>query len=66
MGGVSVLCFPVSAAASPQTRRAQTQSGKRSTPKNPPAAEKSGIFCPRAIEFITSIVEMPVWIISSG
>ena len=31
-----------------------------------PAAEKSGIFCPRAIEFITSMVPMPVWIISSG
>ena len=31
-----------------------------------PAAEKSGIFCPRATEFIVSIVEMPVWIISSG
>ena len=31
-----------------------------------PAAEKIGIFCPRAIEFITSIVEIPVWIISSG
>ena len=31
-----------------------------------PAAEKSGIFWPRAMEFITSIVEMPVWIISSG
>lgn len=31
-----------------------------------PAAEKIGIFCPRAIEFITSMVEMPVWIISSG
>lgn len=31
-----------------------------------PAAEKSGIFWPRAIEFITSMVEMPVWIISSG
>jgi hypothetical protein len=25
-----------------------------------PAAEKSGIFCPRAIEFITSMEEMPV------
>jgi hypothetical protein len=31
-----------------------------------PAAEKIGIFCPRAIEFITSMVEIPVWIISSG
>mmetsp|Transcript_10501 Transcript_10501/g.16807 ORF Transcript_10501/g.16807 Transcript_10501/m.16807 type:complete len:207 (+) Transcript_10501:1257-1877(+) len=31
-----------------------------------PAAENSGIFCPRAMEFITSMVEMPVWIISSG
>ena len=31
-----------------------------------PAAEKIGIFCPRAMEFITSIVEIPVWIISSG
>ena len=31
-----------------------------------PAAEKSGIFCPRAIEFMTSMVPMPVWIISSG
>lgn len=31
-----------------------------------PAAEKSGIFCPLAIEFITSMVEIPVWIISSG
>mmetsp|Transcript_9609 Transcript_9609/g.40777 ORF Transcript_9609/g.40777 Transcript_9609/m.40777 type:complete len:240 (-) Transcript_9609:248-967(-) len=31
-----------------------------------PAAEKSGIFCPRAMEFMTSMVEMPVWIISSG
>ena len=32
----------------------------------PPAAEKRGIFCPRAMEFMTSMVEMPVWIISSG
>ena len=31
-----------------------------------PAAEKSGIFWPRATEFIVSIAEMPVWIISSG
>ena len=31
-----------------------------------PAAEKMGIFWPRAIEFITSMVEIPVWIISSG
>lgn len=31
-----------------------------------PAAEKRGIFCPLAIEFMVSIVEMPVWIISSG
>ena len=31
-----------------------------------PAAENIGIFCPRAMEFIVSIVEMPVWIISSG
>jgi hypothetical protein len=31
-----------------------------------PAAEKMGIFCPRAIEFMVSIVEIPVWIISSG
>ena len=31
-----------------------------------PAAEKIGIFCPRAIEFMTSMVEIPVWIISSG
>lgn len=31
-----------------------------------PAAENNGIFWPRAMEFMTSIVEMPVWIISSG
>lgn len=31
-----------------------------------PAAEKSGIFWPRAMEFMVSMVEMPVWIISSG
>ena len=31
-----------------------------------PAAENRGIFWPRAIEFMTSMVEMPVWIISSG
>lgn len=31
-----------------------------------PAAEKSGIFCPLAIEFMTSIVDIPVCIISSG
>lgn len=31
-----------------------------------PAAEKMGIFCPRAMLFITSMGEMPVWIISSG
>jgi len=31
-----------------------------------PAAEKRGIFWPLAMEFMTSIVEMPVWIISSG
>ncbi len=31
-----------------------------------PAAEKIGIFCPRAILFITSIADIPVWIISSG
>ena len=31
-----------------------------------PAAEKRGIFWPRAMEFMVSIVEMPVWIISSG
>ena len=31
-----------------------------------PAAENSGIFCPLAIEFMTSMVEIPVWIISSG
>lgn len=31
-----------------------------------PAAEKIGIFCPRAIEFIVSIAEIPVAIISSG
>jgi hypothetical protein len=31
-----------------------------------PAAEKIGIFCPRAMEFITSMVDIPVWIISSG
>lgn len=31
-----------------------------------PAAEKSGIFWPRAMEFMTSMAEMPVWIISFG
>ena len=31
-----------------------------------PAAEKRGIFWPRAMEFMVSIVEIPVWIISSG
>lgn len=31
-----------------------------------PAAEKIGIFWPRAILFIVSIADMPVWIISSG
>jgi hypothetical protein len=31
-----------------------------------PEAEKMGIFCPRAIEFMVSMVEIPVWIISSG
>ena len=31
-----------------------------------PAAEKIGIFCPRAMEFMVSIVEIPVCIISSG
>lgn len=31
-----------------------------------PAAEKMGIFCPRAMLFITSMGEIPVWIISSG
>lgn len=31
-----------------------------------PAAEKMGIFCPRAMLFMTSMGEMPVWIISSG
>ena len=31
-----------------------------------PAAEKMGIFWPLAIEFIPSIAEIPVWIISSG
>lgn len=31
-----------------------------------PAAENRGIFWPRAMEFITSMVEIPVWIISSG
>ena len=31
-----------------------------------PTAEKIGIFCPRAIEFMVSILLMPVWIISSG
>ena len=31
-----------------------------------PAAENRGIFCPRAMEFMVSMVEMPVWIISSG
>nr|CAD7200051.1 unnamed protein product [Timema douglasi] len=39
---------------------------KRTSLWGKPAAEKIGIFCPRAIEFITSIAEMPVWIISSG
>jgi hypothetical protein len=31
-----------------------------------PAAEKMGIFWPRAMEFMVSMAEMPVWIISSG
>lgn len=31
-----------------------------------PAAEKMGIFWPRAMLFMTSMGEMPVWIISSG
>jgi hypothetical protein len=31
-----------------------------------PAAEKMGIFCPRAMEFMVSIAEIPVEIISSG
>ena len=31
-----------------------------------PDAENSGIFWPRAIEFITSMAEIPVWIISFG
>ena len=31
-----------------------------------PAAENIGIFWPLAMEFITSIAEIPVWIISSG
>mmetsp|Transcript_17087 Transcript_17087/g.55789 ORF Transcript_17087/g.55789 Transcript_17087/m.55789 type:complete len:225 (-) Transcript_17087:125-799(-) len=31
-----------------------------------PAAENRGIFWPRATEFMQSMVEMPVWIISSG
>lgn len=31
-----------------------------------PAAEKMGIFWPRAMLFITSMGEIPVWIISSG
>jgi hypothetical protein len=31
-----------------------------------PDAEKMGIFCPRATEFMVSIAEIPVWNISSG
>jgi len=31
-----------------------------------PAAEKMGIFCPRAMEFMVSMAEMPVETISSG
>lgn len=31
-----------------------------------PLAEKMGIFCPLAMEFITSMAEIPVWTISSG
>mmetsp|Transcript_17838 Transcript_17838/g.53744 ORF Transcript_17838/g.53744 Transcript_17838/m.53744 type:complete len:203 (+) Transcript_17838:5043-5651(+) len=31
-----------------------------------PAALNSGIFCPRAMLFMMSMVEIPVWIISSG
>lgn len=31
-----------------------------------PAAEKMGIFWPRAMLFMTSMGEIPVWIISSG
>ena len=31
-----------------------------------PAAEKSGIFWPRAIEFMTSMALTPVWIIALG
>lgn len=31
-----------------------------------PAAEKIGIFCPRAIEFMVSMADIPVAIISSG
>jgi hypothetical protein len=31
-----------------------------------PDEEKMGIFCPRAIEFIVSMAEIPVEIISSG
>lgn len=31
-----------------------------------PAAENRGIFWPRAMLFITSTVDTPVWIISSG
>ena len=31
-----------------------------------PAAEKRGIFWPLAMEFMTSMAEIPVWIISCG
>ena len=44
----------------PQSRQAHTSLWGR------PAAEKMGIFCPRAIEFIVSTALMPGWIISSG
>mmetsp|Transcript_3047 Transcript_3047/g.8408 ORF Transcript_3047/g.8408 Transcript_3047/m.8408 type:complete len:252 (-) Transcript_3047:107-862(-) len=58
----SVLCSSPSRCTSPACRQicaATSLCGK-------PAPENRGIFCPRAIEFITSMVEMPVWIISSG
>ena len=45
---------------------ASATGGERTSLWGSPAAEKMGIFCPRAILFIVSIVEIPVWIISSG
>lgn len=64
--GARILKLPPHCVPVPGARGPALPHGAPTSLWGRPAAEKMGIFCPRAMLFITSMGEMPVWIISSG